>query len=130
MPWGGAVRGRVDVQKPSLMSTTSNRPQSQSSSSNRRKGDGGVRRAAASSTAGPGAGQPATASSDHRDEPLVFTPEQAAVLLGVKASWLRRKAAARAVPCTFLGKHLRFSRADLEAIIAAGEQTPRARRRP
>ncbi|MFG2000424.1 helix-turn-helix domain-containing protein [Spirillospora sp. NPDC048911] len=64
---------------------------------------------------------------DDRVEPLLFTPEQAAQLLGVKASWLRRKAAARAIPCTFLGKHLRFSRADLEAIISAGEQSPRQR---
>ncbi|WP_404800371.1 hypothetical protein [Actinomadura rudentiformis] len=46
----------------------------------------------------------------------------------MKASWLRRKAAARAIPCTFLGKHLRFSRADLEAIITAGEQSPRQKR--
>jgi excisionase family DNA binding protein len=59
-------------------------------------------------------------------EVLLYTPEQAAELLGVKPSWLRRKAAARAVPCTFVGKHLRFSRADLEAIIAAGKQVPRA----
>jgi excisionase family DNA binding protein len=67
--------------------------------------------------------------SDLRDEPLVYTPEEAARLLGVKPSWLRRKAAARAIPCTFLGKHLRFSRADLEAIVAAGEQAPRSGRR-
>jgi excisionase family DNA binding protein len=60
-------------------------------------------------------------------EVLLYTPEQAAELLGVKPSWLRRKAAARAVPCTFVGKHLRFSRVDLEAIITAGEQAPRTR---
>jgi excisionase family DNA binding protein len=65
---------------------------------------------------------------DHRDEPLLFTPEQAARLLGVKPSWLRCKAAARAIPCTFVGKHLRFSRADLEAIITAGGQTARPSR--
>jgi excisionase family DNA binding protein len=56
---------------------------------------------------------------------LLYTPEQAAQLLGVKASWLRRKAAARAIPCTFVGKHLRFSRADLEAIVSAGERRAR-----
>jgi excisionase family DNA binding protein len=60
--------------------------------------------------------------------PLVYTPEQAAELLGVKPSWLRRKAAARLIPCTFMGKHLRFSRTDVEAIIAAGQQAPRHRR--
>ena len=65
---------------------------------------------------------------DHGSERLLFTPEEAAELLGVKPSWLRRKAAARAVPCTFVGKHLRFSRADLGAILAAGEQPSRNRR--
>jgi excisionase family DNA binding protein len=59
-------------------------------------------------------------------EVLLYTPEQAAELLGVKASWLRRKASARVIPCTFIGKHLRFSRADLEAIIASGRQGRRA----
>ncbi|MFD0661251.1 hypothetical protein [Thermocatellispora tengchongensis] len=33
---------------------------------------------------------------------------------------MRRKAAERTIPCIFLGKHLRFSHADLDAIIAAG----------
>ncbi|MBB5136179.1 excisionase family DNA binding protein [Thermocatellispora tengchongensis] len=51
---------------------------------------------------------------------LLYTPEAAAHLLGVKPSWLRRKAAERTIPCIFLGKHLRFSHADLDAIIAAG----------
>jgi len=50
--------------------------------------------------------------------PAVFTPAQAAELLQVRESWLRRRAAQRQVPCTFLGKHLRFSPADLERIIA------------
>jgi excisionase family DNA binding protein len=49
-------------------------------------------------------------------EPLLYTAEQAAALLQVRPSWLRRKAAARVVPCRFLGKHLRFSRTDIETI--------------
>jgi excisionase family DNA binding protein len=52
----------------------------------------------------------------------LYTPRAAAQLLAVRESWLRRKAAARAVPCTFLGRHLRFSRADLEAIAQAAAQ--------
>jgi excisionase family DNA binding protein len=56
-------------------------------------------------------------------EPLLFTAEQAASLLQVRPSWLRRKAAARAVPCRFVGKHLRFSRADIET-IAEGTPPP------
>jgi hypothetical protein len=41
-------------------------------------------------------------------EPLLYTAEQAAELLQVRPSWLRRKAAARAVPCRFVGKTLAF----------------------
>ena len=57
------------------------------------------------------------------------TPAEAAQLLAVRESWLRRKASARAIPCTFLGKHLRFTPADLAAIIAAAAQPPRTRAR-
>ncbi len=55
---------------------------------------------------------------------LLYTPEQAAALLQVPESWLRRRAAARGVPWSFLGKHLRFSRADLDAIVAAAGVSP------
>jgi hypothetical protein len=55
------------------------------------------------------------------------TPAQAAQLLAVPESWLRGKAAARTIPCTFLGKHLRFSPADLAAISVAGAQPLRTR---
>jgi excisionase family DNA binding protein len=60
--------------------------------------------------------------------PLLYTPAEAAQLLKIRESWLRKKAAARQVPCTFLGKHLRFSPTDLTAIIAAAAQP--AGRRP
>lgn len=62
-------------------------------------------------------------------EPVLYTADQAATLLQVRPSWLRRKAAARAVPCRYLGKHLRFSRADIHAIADASAQSPRQRRR-
>ncbi|MBK0870235.1 helix-turn-helix domain-containing protein [Saccharopolyspora sp. HNM0986] len=58
----------------------------------------------------------------------LYTPKQAAEMLTVKESWLRRKAGTRSIPCTFLGKHLRFSERDLHAIIAHGARTPAARR--
>lgn len=60
-------------------------------------------------------------------DPLLYTPEEAAELLGVRPSWLRRKAAARLIPCTFVGKHLRFSRTDLESIITSGTRPARWR---
>jgi hypothetical protein len=43
-------------------------------------------------------------------------------LLKVPESWLRKKAAARLIPCTFLGKHLRFSDDDLEEIVRSGSR--------
>jgi len=54
--------------------------------------------------------------------PLLYTPADAAELLAVPESWLRRKAGRRLIPCTFIGKHLRFSTADLAAITTAGSQ--------
>jgi excisionase family DNA binding protein len=61
----------------------------------------------------PPAAQPAGTAA-----PELLTPTQAATLLQVPESWLRRRAARRQVPCTFLGKHLRFSRANLAQIVA------------
>lgn len=62
--------------------------------------------------------------------PLLYTPGQAAVMLAVKESWLRRQAGRRRIPSTHLGKHLRFSHADLEAIVASAQRTISARTRP
>jgi excisionase family DNA binding protein len=56
---------------------------------------------------------------------LLYTPAQAASLLSVPESTLRRQAAARTVPCTFVGKHLRFSPDDLTEIIAQGRRAAR-----
>jgi hypothetical protein len=44
--------------------------------------------------------------------------------LRVRESWLRTKAARRAVPCTFLGKHLLFSDEDIAQIMADGKRQP------
>jgi excisionase family DNA binding protein len=52
--------------------------------------------------------------------PQPYTPAEAAQLLRVPGSWLRKKAAARAIPCTFVGKHLRFSSTNLAEIVEAG----------
>ncbi len=58
------------------------------------------------------------------------TPAEAAEILRIRESWLRAKAAARAIPCTFIGKHLRFSDDDIAQIMAEGARPPvtRARR--
>ncbi|MFJ2081269.1 helix-turn-helix domain-containing protein [Micromonospora chokoriensis] len=73
---------------------------------------------------------PAVPTLDHRSvghdeqDPQLYTPAEAAARLRVPESWLRRRAGRRQIPCTFLGKHLRFSSADLAAIIAAAAQPP------
>ena len=60
----------------------------------------------------------------------LHTPAEAAEILRIRESWLRDKAAARAIPCTFIGKHLRFSDDDITQIMAEGARPPvtRARR--
>jgi excisionase family DNA binding protein len=52
----------------------------------------------------------------------LYTAEQAAALLQVSPWWLRKKATARAIPCTFIGRQLRFTARDLAEIIAAGSR--------
>ncbi|WP_255352579.1 helix-turn-helix domain-containing protein [Nocardiopsis sp. SBT366] len=59
--------------------------------------------------------------------PEIFTPREAAALLKVPESWLRKRVSARQVPCTFIGKHLRFSSIDLEQIIQSGSRSPLSR---
>ncbi len=54
----------------------------------------------------------------------LHTAAGAAGILKVRESWLRTKAAARLIPCTFVGKHLRFSDADIEEIMKAGARQP------
>jgi hypothetical protein len=49
--------------------------------------------------------------------------------LKIRESWLRAKAAARAIPCTFIGKHLRFSDDDITQIMAEGARQPVTRTR-
>lgn len=81
-------------------------------------------------TALPGEQKPIrVVSGSGKTEPLLYTAEQAAELLQVRPSWLRRKAAARAVPCRFVGKHLRFSHTDITAIADASATPPRRGRR-
>ncbi|WP_231648217.1 helix-turn-helix domain-containing protein [Saccharothrix sp. NRRL B-16348] len=61
---------------------------------------------------------------------LLYTPAEAAALLALRESWLRRKAGRREIPCTFLGKHLRFSSDDLTSIAQTGARPARSTRPP
>jgi hypothetical protein len=60
----------------------------------------------------------------------LHTPAEAAGVLKVRESWLKTKAAARLIPCTFIGKHLRFSDDDIAGIMKAGSRQPVTSREP
>ncbi|MFJ8955085.1 helix-turn-helix domain-containing protein [Streptomyces sp. NPDC102381] len=91
----------------------------------------------ASRAAGTPSTEPATthtpdhaSTREHRDERSVpardvrlFTADQAADLLQIPASWLRKKAAAGQIAHTRIGRHLRFCRADLEQLINNGRRS-------
>jgi excisionase family DNA binding protein len=48
--------------------------------------------------------------------------EAAAKWLGIPKKTLQNYVTARSVPFSWVGKHVRFSQAHLDAIVAAGEQ--------
>ena len=60
----------------------------------------------------------------------LHTVAEAAGILKVRESWLKTKAAARLIPCTFIGKHLRFSDEDIAEIMRAGSCQPVTAREP
>jgi excisionase family DNA binding protein len=49
----------------------------------------------------------------------LLTVEEAAELLSVPVSWLKKRVANHAVPCTRLGRHIRFTREQLAGIVEA-----------
>src|SRR5437763_1110422 len=55
---------------------------------------------------------------------LLYTADEAAVLLRVKPRWLKRQAAARKVPFTMLAGSYRFSARHLEEIMRLYENLP------
>jgi hypothetical protein len=59
----------------------------------------------------------------------LHTVAETAQILKVRESWLKTKASARLVPCTFVGKHLRFSDDDIAEIMRIGARQPVTRRR-
>ncbi len=50
--------------------------------------------------------------------PVLFTFAQAAQLTNLKESWLRKAVAQRRIAHRRIGKHVRFSQADLDALVA------------
>jgi hypothetical protein len=55
---------------------------------------------------------------------LLYTADEAALLLRVKPRWLKRQAAARKVPFTMLAGSYRFSARHLEEITRMHEKAP------
>jgi hypothetical protein len=60
----------------------------------------------------------------------LHTVAEAAGILKVRESWLKTKASARLIPCTFVGKHLRFSDDDIAEIMRTGARQPVSSRAP
>ena len=60
----------------------------------------------------------------------LHTVAETAEILKVPESWLKVKATARVIPCTFIGKHLRFSDDDIAEIMKAGVRQPVTARPP
>ena len=54
----------------------------------------------------------------------LYTAAEAAGILKVRESWLKTMAAARLIPCTFIGKHLRCSDDNIAEIMKAGARQP------
>lgn len=52
----------------------------------------------------------------------LYTTAEAAERLQMSADWLKKQAQARKVQCRRLGRSVRFSEADIEAIIASRVQ--------
>lgn len=54
----------------------------------------------------------------------LYTPAEAAERLKVTESWLKKRVAARTIPHTRIGRHIRFSDNDLAALVAQSEVSP------
>lgn len=59
------------------------------------------------------------------NELALYKPHQAAELTQILESWLRRKAGRRCIPCTYVGKYLRFSADDIRELIAMHRIDPK-----
>ncbi|MER6635881.1 helix-turn-helix domain-containing protein [Streptomyces microflavus] len=54
----------------------------------------------------------------------LYTPAEAAGLLGVTENWVTERVKARRLPCTFVGRFPRFSAQHLRTIAAENEVNP------
>lgn len=54
--------------------------------------------------------------------------DEAATVLNVPTTWLKKAATAPDFPCTRVGRYVRFSEEDLAEIVARGRRTRQTRR--
>ena len=54
----------------------------------------------------------------------LYTPAEAAERLKVTETWLKKRVSARSIPHTRIGRHIRFSDADLAALVAQSGVSP------
>ena len=59
----------------------------------------------------------------------LMTTEEAADLLNFSYSWLKKVAQRGEVPCTHIGRAVRFSHAHVQAVVDAGERPTHAQQR-
>ena len=58
------------------------------------------------------------------NEKVLYTPAEAAERTSLPESWLRKAATERRIPFRKVGKHLRFSQADLDALVEQSAVAP------
>jgi excisionase family DNA binding protein len=63
-------------------------------------------------------------------EPVLFTYEETAKMLGISVSWLRKQGALGNIPVTRLGRAVRFSAENVQQIIDDHREAPRPPARP
>jgi excisionase family DNA binding protein len=56
----------------------------------------------------------------------LLTVDEAAPILNVPVTWLRKAATDRNFPCTRVGRYVRFTEEDLAEIVARGRRDRRA----
>jgi hypothetical protein len=64
------------------------------------------------------------AGKQQRQGPVIYTAEEAAVILKCTASWLKERARRREHPFTLLGGSYRWTPGHLKEIVRLGEQQP------
>lgn len=62
------------------------------------------------------------------DEPLTFTPEEAALKVKKSADWLKREAGKRTIPCTRIGRTVSFSEQNLRDLVDGGYCEPKTKK--